>query len=159
MAWRNEMEVKTIEVCNANNIKARKIFKKRNLSRLLLALLAKSTAEVRCRWKRRTGTINHYYVLICFFIPYRQNLAYAPFCHFPRRRKRVMWYFASQSYIYLPISYIAKSGEICLAASCFTAVGDDASASRRTGVIFCFAKLYLSDDKLYRLRRLYLPTA
>ena len=56
-------------------------------------------------------------------------------------------YFASQSEIYLPISEIAKSGEICPVASCFTAVGDDASASRETGVIFCFAKLYLSVDK------------
>ena len=35
------MEVKTIEVCNASNINARNLFKKRNLSRLLLALLAK----------------------------------------------------------------------------------------------------------------------
>ena len=27
------------------------------------------------------------------FIPYRQNLAYAPFCHFPRRRKRCPSFF------------------------------------------------------------------
>ena len=31
---------------------------------------------------RRKGTINHYFVSLCVFIPYRQNLAYAPFCHF-----------------------------------------------------------------------------
>ena len=30
---------------------------------------------------RRKGTINHYFVSLCVFIPYRQNLAYAPFCH------------------------------------------------------------------------------
>ena len=65
--------------------------------------------------------------------------------------------FAPQSEIYLPISEIVKSGEICLTASCFTTVGDGASTSRKTGVIFCFAKFYLSVDKLYRLRRLYLP--
>ena len=37
---------------------------------------------------RRKGTINYYFLLLCVFIPYRQNLAYALFCHFPRRRKR-----------------------------------------------------------------------
>ena len=37
------MEVKAIEVCNANNINARNLFKKRALSRLLLAGFAKST--------------------------------------------------------------------------------------------------------------------
>ena len=37
------MKVKTIEVCNATNMDGRNIFGMRNLSRLLLASLTKST--------------------------------------------------------------------------------------------------------------------
>ena len=53
---------------------------------------------------RRKGTINYYYILICFFIPYRQNLAYALFCHFPRRRKRTTVIIISVYSFFLPLS-------------------------------------------------------
>ena len=140
MAWRNEMEVKTIEVINANNVRypqrsrqtrplssfvrfARKIHFTSaadapspsdfvcHLSRFigraypigeskkgclfcvysfyktehLLRTASCRHLRGRCRWKRRKGIINYYNVLLCIFIPYRQNLAFALFCHFPRR--------------------------------------------------------------------------
>ena len=53
---------------------------------------------------RRKGTINYYFIPLCVFIPYRQNLAYALFCHFPRRRKRTTVIIISVYSLFLPLS-------------------------------------------------------
>ncbi|MDD7186428.1 MAG: hypothetical protein PUH93_01620, partial [Clostridia bacterium] len=72
---------------------------------------------------------------------------------YPRRRKRIIRYFAPQSYIYLSISYIAHSGYIYLAASCFSTVWDGVQGTLKTGVKI---KIFLINNvKPQKILRLY----